>query len=245
MISFYCATYNRADYLGLALSSFLQQTDKDFEIVILDDGSTDNTPKILEYWTRRLPLRTIRVDRRKGECWLNPSPVLNVVMRALHGEIACNWGPDTIISPDTVAKHKAVHANGKNFYVTSRRGMIDRFEDHSFMPASIAEAKNRAKWSWPKIKNEVPYTVHVWSIPTKTLQEIRGYDERFRGYAGAEHELWHRLKRSGVKIKETDAWTIHLWHPRPEKMPSVKREKWNPNAPIVANDENWGTLKND
>ena len=41
-------TYNRADYLPRTINSILSQTFSDFELLIYDDGSSDNTLKVLE-----------------------------------------------------------------------------------------------------------------------------------------------------------------------------------------------------
>ncbi len=43
-------TYNRSHYLNYAVNSVLQQTYNDFELIICDDGSTDNTPEIVNQW---------------------------------------------------------------------------------------------------------------------------------------------------------------------------------------------------
>ena len=48
MISVVIPTYNRAYILSRALKSVLGQTLQDFEVIIVDDGSTDNTVKIVE-----------------------------------------------------------------------------------------------------------------------------------------------------------------------------------------------------
>lgn len=48
MISVVMATYNRADTLPRAIESVLRQSYRDWELLIVDDGSTDATPKVLE-----------------------------------------------------------------------------------------------------------------------------------------------------------------------------------------------------
>ncbi len=48
LISVVIATYNRAALLGETLESVLRQSFKDFEIVVVDDGSTDDTPKLAQ-----------------------------------------------------------------------------------------------------------------------------------------------------------------------------------------------------
>jgi len=47
MVSVIIPTYNRADKLKRCLRSLVQQTNKDFEVIVCDDGSTDNTREIV------------------------------------------------------------------------------------------------------------------------------------------------------------------------------------------------------
>ncbi len=48
LVSFCVPTFNRADYLRQTLDSALNQTEEDFEIIVVDDASTDSTEKIME-----------------------------------------------------------------------------------------------------------------------------------------------------------------------------------------------------
>lgn len=50
MISFVLPTYNRIAWVGECIQSLLDQTEKDIEIVIVDDGSTDGTREFLKDW---------------------------------------------------------------------------------------------------------------------------------------------------------------------------------------------------
>ena len=49
-ITIFTPTYNRANTLGRTYKSLCYQTCKDFEWLIVDDGSTDNTSKLVEQW---------------------------------------------------------------------------------------------------------------------------------------------------------------------------------------------------
>ena len=49
-VSIIIPTYNRADVLSLSVQSVLQQTYADFELLIVDDGSSDNTDIVVESW---------------------------------------------------------------------------------------------------------------------------------------------------------------------------------------------------
>ena len=54
-VSVFIPTYNRAHYLPQCLDSILAQTYQNFEIVIVDDGSSDNSLEILMDYQRRFP----------------------------------------------------------------------------------------------------------------------------------------------------------------------------------------------
>ena len=59
MLSVIIATYNRSDVLKQNLDCFQAQTDKDFEIVVGIDGSTDNTIEMLENYKSDFPENVI------------------------------------------------------------------------------------------------------------------------------------------------------------------------------------------
>ena len=48
MISIIIPAYNAADYLAQTIESVLNQTYSDFELILIDDGSTDRTREIIK-----------------------------------------------------------------------------------------------------------------------------------------------------------------------------------------------------
>jgi len=72
-VSVIVATYNRAGYLSETIDSLLQQDFRGFELIVVDDGSTDNTPQMLNTYGDRL--RVLRQDNR------GPSAARNLGVR--------------------------------------------------------------------------------------------------------------------------------------------------------------------
>lgn len=66
LVSVVLPTYNRADLLPRAIESVVCQTCTEWEIVLVDDGSTDHTPEIVADYQRRLGacLKAVRQDNR-------------------------------------------------------------------------------------------------------------------------------------------------------------------------------------
>ncbi len=61
-ISVVIPTYNRARYVAEAVESVFAQTFKDYEVIVVDDGSTDNTKEVLDPYMGRI--RYVRQENR-------------------------------------------------------------------------------------------------------------------------------------------------------------------------------------
>jgi glycosyltransferase involved in cell wall biosynthesis len=92
-VSVVIPTYNGADYLGAAIDSVLRQTYEDFEIVVVDNASTDHTPALLN-----------RYRDRRFRHWRNESNIgmvgnFNRGLDLARGEFVVFLGSDDVWGP--------------------------------------------------------------------------------------------------------------------------------------------------
>ncbi|MGA9825331.1 MAG: glycosyltransferase [Methylocystis sp.] len=104
-ISALLPTRNRAHFLPKVLEGLERQSlDRArFEIVAVDDGSSDETPQILEAWRDRLPLRIVR----QNHAGISAAKNLSVFMA--QGPILVFLDDDDVAEPDLLVAHLAAH----------------------------------------------------------------------------------------------------------------------------------------
>lgn len=103
-VSIVMPTHNRATYIGGAIESILAQTYKDWELVIVDDGSTDGTQSIVEpYIARDTRIKCVRQEQNKGIAFSRN----NGVARSRGRYIAMLDSDDLWASPDKLATQVA------------------------------------------------------------------------------------------------------------------------------------------
>jgi glycosyltransferase involved in cell wall biosynthesis len=65
-VSYIMAAYNHEAHVGRMIESVIAQTHKDWELIILDDGSTDGTPTIIHHYAEREPRIRYQVQKNAG-----------------------------------------------------------------------------------------------------------------------------------------------------------------------------------
>ncbi len=98
-ISVLLPVYNGEKYLGDAIKSILAQTFSDFELIIIDDGSTDNTPSIIKYYASIDPRIVVVSRQHRG---LGAS--LNEAIDLARGEWIARMDSDDIAFPDRLLR---------------------------------------------------------------------------------------------------------------------------------------------
>jgi glycosyltransferase involved in cell wall biosynthesis len=180
--------YNGESYVRDAVDSILAQSYRNFEFLIIDDGSTDTTSDLLASYVDR----RIRILRNRENRGLTPS--LNLGLREARGHWIARQDADDISYPDRLARqisfldrHPEVMLLGTQFDSVDERGR--RRGPHLWMKCEAALA---IRW---QLMFENPF-VHSTVIVRRdvVLDSLGGYDEAFR--TNQDFELWSRLARS-------------------------------------------------
>jgi len=88
-------TYNRGEILKYCLDSLVYQTFKNFEVIICDDGSKDNTKSIVETYTEKLNITYLYEEN-----WGGPARPRNNGIKVAKGQWVCFLDSDDLWTPD-------------------------------------------------------------------------------------------------------------------------------------------------
>ena len=101
LVSIIMPVYNAEKYVGEAVQSVMNQTHMHWELLIINDGSTDNSQSIID------PFDDVRIKKFKQEN-TGVSAARNVGLRNMSGEFFCFLDADDILTPNSLACRMAV-----------------------------------------------------------------------------------------------------------------------------------------
>jgi glycosyltransferase involved in cell wall biosynthesis len=201
LVSVIIPTYNSAQYLPETIESVLSQSWKNFEIIVVDDGSTDNTSEILR-GIQSDKIQYIRQDNSGG-----PSKPRNVGIHRARGKYVALFDSD-----DLMAKEKLEEAVGflerypdlgllfANFEVCNERG--EGFPG-TFLDGLIAFGEIQKKQvgeKWFIIESAVAYQELFLQnfigtsgvvVPKSVFLSVGGFDESIAG--PEDRDMWLRI----------------------------------------------------
>lgn len=234
LISVIVTTYNREDALEAVLSALSRQSDREFEVVVADDGSRPATAALIERWKGRLgvPLSHVwQADRG-----FRAAEIRNRALLAARGDYCVFLDGDCIARTDFVATHRRLAERG--WFVTGNRVLLSRELTAAVLrEAVLPQTWNLAQWINRRAQGGVNRLAAVLRLPLGPLRKLRpgqwqgarscnlavwrsdlervdGFDASFRGWGREDSDLLIRLLHSGVRRKDGRFATgvIHLWH---------------------------------
>ena len=235
------SSYNNLSALELSIESLNHQTEKDFEIIIADDGSTDGTIEYLEK-------EGIKYFSRPNEGY-RLAYIWNRGAELASGDRFIFGNADIISHPKRIEEHLLCGDNlvagiypsipiEKVPLVTSKI-IADKFEDvislatHDRRKDFIDRIKRPHLNHGKKIPPRYMYGGN-WSCPANTFRKLNGLDEGFTGWGGEDFDFARRAQLDGNDIiLNINCIGYHLDHEtvNRDKTKSIGKgyfnEKWN------------------
>jgi glycosyltransferase involved in cell wall biosynthesis len=189
-ISVVMAVYNNMPFLQLAVESILRQTYRDFEFIIIDDGSTDGGGEVLEEMAHRDS--RIQLKRRENR---GLTKSLNEGCALARGEFIARMDGDDVSYAnrfelqiqEMTRKPEIVALGAQVRYVNESNSPL--FIRHVPLVHEDIEKCHLSTWG-----GVVIHPVAIFR--RKAFEAVGGYDEFFE--CAQDYDLWFRIGRVGV-----------------------------------------------
>lgn len=170
-------THNRADLLPRAVRSALDQTYRHLEVLVIDDGSSDETPSVLE----RLSLQDERLRFLRNDVPTGAPAARNRGITEARGTFVAGLDDDDEWHPERIARMLSVYR--PDFACVTTDVLID-------------DGRRRLRWRKPAriMLDDLLLTNHVGNqvlVERERLLEVGGFDESLP--AAQDYDLWVRL----------------------------------------------------
>lgn len=201
-ISVILPAYNAADYIHQAIDSILRQQFKgSFELIIVNDCSTDNTPEILETYRTDERVRIFRTERNMGY-----PGAMNLGLKQARGKYIARMDADDVVDPALLQMTFDFHeVMGDDVaFVSCKRYWIS----YSGKPYHRAYDQTGAhiREHWRDLINRKRAFTDVGTLVRRHIIEaVGGYNDYQR--SGMDVDLWLRI------MEFTEKPCLTLIHP--------------------------------
>lgn len=224
-ISLVITTYNNPIFLELVLKSILRQRVFPLEVIIADDGSGEETRRLIERYKEIMPVPLIHSWIPDEGFRLSKSR--NVAMAKASGSYIVNIDGDMVLMPHFIEDHKALMK--ENQFVAGSRARLR--ESATLKHCKTLDASFHV-WSKGLVRRlvllRIPFMHHLIKGRTglsrargghlafwkKDFIMVNGFEERFNGWGYEDSEFVQRLFNNGVVRKNAKllAGAVHLYH---------------------------------
>lgn len=197
-ISVVMPVHNGLPFLDQAISSILEQTFTDFELVILNDASTDGSDEALREWQKRDDrIRLHQSDRKMGLVGSS-----NLVIEKACAAVIARMDADDVSHRDRLRRQwDVLQAHSDVVAVGALSDGID---------ATGRVVRPRDRWRIVRKSRYVPFP-HGSSMFRRTaFNLLDGYDERFP--AGEDQDFFYRMRSLGRVVTLPDVLYHYRYH---------------------------------
>lgn len=195
LISIIMPVYNGEKFIQEAIDSVFAQSVTDFELIVVDDGSTDATLAILETYGDRL---TVLRQQNSGH-----AAARNAAARISRGQWIAMIDADDLWHPEKLAQQLAVADNAEVIYTAALN-----FEDSSRVDNTTfadGHCHNGDVFDQLVLDNFITHSSIL--MKRDAFLKSGGYDESLK--TTCDWDLWLRMSASGYRFRGTPAPLTH------------------------------------
>jgi glycosyltransferase involved in cell wall biosynthesis len=190
-------TYNRLPILTKCLTALEQQDfDEDYEVVVVDDGSTDDTIVFLQKNADRFPHVRLLLQEHQGAAIAR-----NRGIDAARGETIVFIDSDLVVLPSFLSAHRAKLQDKDRCFTYGRVINTNNFDNPTSEPFKLTDF------------SAAFFATGNVAIGKKWLIEAGKFDPMFSQYGWEDLELGVRLKKLGLKLIPCPEAVGYHWHP--------------------------------
>lgn len=205
-------TYNRSEVLRVCLRSLAAQTlpRDQFEVLVVDDGSSDDTESVVRRFEPELAVRYLRQPTNRGR-----AAARNRGIREATGDVVVFVDSDVFPVPEFLEAHRAIHLRHHRAVGRGPLRLTVHLDDPFHKPALLPDPS-------PAFLD----TANA-SVRREHLVAAGGFDEEFRHYGWEDVDLGLRLRRMGLRrVFDRRALAYHYQPPpAPENLPELLRRE--------------------
>lgn len=188
-VSVIIPTYNRAHLVGRALQSVLSQTFSDYEIIVIDDGSSDCTLEVVRAF-QDTRIRYVRFDRNCG-----PSRARNVGIQTACGEWIAFLDSDDEWLPRKLELQMARLQGPQDRRIGAVYCLCDEHEGSTRRTVPSSGVLHEGDVFDHLLRGRRPPTASAYIAKRSSLLEVGGFDEGFP--SSHDIDLWLRFASAG------------------------------------------------
>lgn len=209
-------SYNAAGTIGSAIRSVLGQTRSDFELIVVDDRSTDGSAAIIKSFVSDKRVTLIEREQNGGQ-----SAARNTGIGRATGQYICLLDSDDVWLPrylEAMAQTFEAHPRASVVYTDAWVlydgicRILRRTAMETYRPPTIPRAPAEFLRALLEYGNFVYYSA---AIRGSALRDIGGYNEALRG--APDYELWMRLAATGHTFVRCDE-ILAIYRRRPGQL---------------------------
>ena len=184
LCSVLCVSYNHAKFAAAGLQSIYEQTYRNIEIIVLDDGSPDNSVGVIEAALAKSPFPARFIKQENSG---NVPANFNKVLAAASGEFVAMMSLDDILMPDCIANAVEVLSKDQNLVFSANTGHCEIDENGKQITGEIhlPSAENFPRTAQDLIELEYNFLgsfyIQGQVFRRDALLTVGGFDETMTG----------------------------------------------------------------